>query len=216
MTKSANNRVNKKSSCVNLWITLRKFTQNTIDKLDKESWVYTLFVEKTRNMRITLFAGALLGCFFIFKSDEISNFWKWIKVQSTEMYSSKPTLMSDPIGVFSQAFIGYTNELDPIDKSKLINLKFESITRFRLSVDRFNAEFSSTAKNKYFPGCQIIIEGILDNANGGISEGNYITITDCKGKGKARLNGFKLVAFPPDINVMLAPSNYALLKIETE
>lgn len=146
-------------------------------------------------------------------SDEAKDIWKWIKLHAQEAIATGPTLSNDPIGVFSRSFVNYTNGIAPIDKESLIPLNFHSITRYKLDAVRFKSEFSIQSNGSNWAKCLLIVEGALSKADGGVDKGSYVTYTQCQNSNKnIVLDGYTLVAFPPETNKMLAPPEYYLYK----
>ena len=174
------------------------------------------FRRRLREFRVTIAATAIVGTIAAFNSDEIEDIWRWIKLQAQEMAATGPTLSTDPIGVFSRSVIGYTESLGSIDQSALIPLRFTSITRFRLDAVRYKAEFIVDKNARTLNDCLLVIEGALDSAEGGIAEGSYLSIVQCPSHAAKMLDSFSLVAFPPEVNTLLAPANYYLIETTGE
>lgn len=183
---------------------------NQLDQL-KEDTKLVSFKKKLREHKIVLIAGAVLLGGAALNADKVEDIWRWIKLQAAETIASGPTLSSDPIGVFSRSFIGYSESMGGIDQNLLIPLNFTSITRFKEDAVRFKSEFKVQESARLLAGCDLVVEGILDGADGGVSDGNYLAVVTCKGRRSKMLEGFKLVAFPPLVNTLLAPPNYYLL-----
>ena len=163
-----------------------------------------------REHKIVLIAGAVLLGGVALNADKVEDIWRWIKLQTAETIATGPTLSTDPIGVFSRSFIGYSESMEGIDQNNLIPLDFTSITRFKEDAVRFKSEFKVQESARLLASCDLVVEGILDGADGGVSDGNYLAVVACKGRRSKMLEGFKLVAFPPQVNALLAPANYFL------
>lgn len=172
------------------------------------------FSRRIREFRITIFAVLVLSVVAALHTSEIEDIWRWIKLQAQEMAATGPTLSTDPIGVFSGSFITYTEAMTDIDKDLLLPLHFTSITRFRLDAVRFKAEFEVDKSARTLSNCHLVVEGALNTAEGGIADGNYLTIIQCPGHGPRMLDTFKLIAFPPEMNTLLAPAEYYLREIK--
>lgn len=175
-------------------------------------------IDKTK-LFIVEHKGAIVSCIIIFmiifnNTSTIENVWKWIKLQGSSLVESGPTLKSDPIGVFSRSFIANTMGMTDIDKSNLIPISFNTITRYKNDPVLFKTEFIVSPDAKKLTSCTLEITGFLDSSNGGIEGGNYLTMMTCKGYSKQVLKGYKLLAFAPEVNALLAPPNYYLFKVD--
>lgn len=183
---------------------------NRLNELKGETKTVSLR-RRLREHKVVLIASAVLLGGGALNADKAEDIWRWIKLQAQEAIATGPTLSTDPIGVFSRSFIGYSESMEAIDQDKLIPLDFTSITRFKEDAVRFKSEFKVQESAYLLAGCDLVVEGLLDGVEGGVSDGNYLAVVSCKGRSSKMLEGFKLVAFPPQVNALLAPPNYFLL-----
>ncbi|MDW2322709.1 hypothetical protein R7127_20790 [Vibrio sp. 1159] len=167
-------------------------------------------VKNLKEHKVALGAALIISAGVALNTSSVENVWKWIKLQAQETMATGQLLSENPIGVFRSTFIGYTGDIKDYDQSKLIALKFDSITLYKNDAVRFKSEFIIQQSDYQFNDCPLMVEGILDGADGGISEGNYLTVLACDGQPSRLLDNYRLVAFPPEKNALLAPANYYL------
>lgn len=184
-----------------------------LDAIKEDGWLKNSF-KKFNGFKLSISLIVILSSIFIFQTDEVKDIWRWIKVQAHEAFASGPTLSTDPIGVFSNSFVMYSENIGELDTDDLLPLVFRSITRFKLDALRFKAEFTVTSRGGQWSGCSLMAEGSLDKADGGVDSQNYITYIKCESENSILLEGYQLLAFPPEVNRKLAPAEYYLHRLE--
>ncbi|MDH1472615.1 hypothetical protein [Shewanella sp. GD03713] len=167
-------------------------------------------VGRIGDYKLALVASSIVVAVFVLQSEEVHDIWRWIKLHTQEAMATGPTLTSDPIGVFSSSFVRYTKEKGELNPDFLLPLNFLSITRFKLDAIRFMAEFTMVEKAGTWADCKLTVEGALDGADGGITPDSYIAYLNCPNRENVLLEGYELLAYPPEVNEMLAPANYFL------
>lgn len=182
---------------------------NQIDAIP-EATKFDKFRGKIKGYKLGLAVSSLVVGAFVFQSEEAHDIWRWIKLQAQEAMASGPTLNTDPIGVFSRSFVGYTETKGELDQDHLLPLNFHSITRFKLDAIRFKSEFTMIENTGKWADCNLTVEGILDAADGGISPDNYVAYVRCSNGRNVLLEGYELLAYEPEVNALLAPANYYL------
>jgi hypothetical protein len=182
---------------------------NQIDAIP-EATKFDKFRGKIKGYKLGLAISALVVGAFVFQSEEVHDIWRWIKLQAQEAMASGPTLKTDPIGVFSRSFVGYTETKGELDQDLLLPLNFHSITRFKLDAIRFKSEFTMVENTGKWADCKITVEGTLDAAEGVISPDNYVVYVRCSNGRNVLLEGYELLAYEPEVNAFLAPANYYL------
>lgn len=166
--------------------------------------------------KVALSAALIISAGVALNTSSVDNIWRWIKLQAQEAMATGQLLSENPIGVFRSTFIGYTGDIKDYDQSKLIPLKFDSITLYKNDAVRFKSEFVVEPNDFRFSDCPLTIEGMLDGADGGITDGNYLTVLACNGQQSRLLDNYRLVAFPPEKNELLAPASYFLYETTKE
>ncbi|HHY0525302.1 TPA: hypothetical protein ACVU4L_001957 [Vibrio parahaemolyticus] len=167
-------------------------------------------VQFLKEHKVALSAALIITAGVALNTSSVKDVWKWIKLQAQEAMATGQLLSENPIGVFRSTFIGYSGDIKDYDQSKLIPLKFDSITLYKNDAVRFKSEFIVEPNELRFSDCPLVIEGMLDGADGGISDGNYLTVLACSGQQSRLLENYHLVAFPPEKNELLAPASYYL------
>ncbi|EPR7484084.1 hypothetical protein MKR81_26610 (plasmid) [Vibrio campbellii] len=182
---------------------------NQLDAIPEETKLEKI-LGKVKGYKLGLAVSSLVVGVFLIQNEEAYDVWRWIKLQAQEAMASGPTLNNDPIGVFSRSFVGYTKTMGELNPELLLPLNFHSITRFKLDAIRFKSEFSMVEKTSKWEDCNLTVEGMLDAADGGISPENYVAYLRCSNGRNVQLEGYELLAYPPEVNAMLAPANYYL------
>lgn len=169
-------------------------------------------LSKLKKVHVGVWVLLVIATIAYLRRDDIEHVYLWIKVQSYElMAGGKPTLSTDPIGVFDRTFIRYSEKFKNIPKDQLTPLVFDTITRYKLDAMRYTSTFNFKEGTSYADhGCTLSSEGSLLMATGGMTDDNYILVLTCDGREPKILTGAKLIAFPPEINEMLAPADYYL------
>lgn len=179
--------------------------------LQKQSFVGEL-KNKFKRIHVGIWVALLFGLVAIVRMDDVVHIYKWVKVQSYElMAGGKPTMSTDPIGVFDRTYIAYSSKYKNLPQKDLIPLVFDSITRYKLDALRFTAAFGFGEGTAYADNyCRLSTEGGLLRSTGGVIDDNYILVLTCDGRDPKVLTGAKLIARPSEVNQMLTPADYYL------
>lgn len=186
-----------------------------LNKLNEQPIIKTKtrIINAIKSTKIITYIVVLGISLSIFNSDKVEDVWRWIKLTVEDNLTQGDTLSKRPIKTLSDSFLDYTKSLGDINTENTVPLTFTSVTRFKANDTKFKAVFyvSATQNRKLNKNCTIEVDGILSKPSGGISDNNYSIVLSCKGKDDHAMKGYKLIAFPPDANVMLSPVVYSLL-----
>lgn len=163
--------------------------------------------------KVIIVSACILAFSGVLQHEKVKDVWSWVRLQTQEMLATGPTLSSDPIGIFSKTFLSVSSGYKDVNRDGLIPLSFSSITRYHNNPVRFKAVFTIHSNEQKFYGCEVVVQGVLNSPEGGMTDGNYISVLSCDGQGTMNLSSYTVLAFPPAVNSMLVPAEYFLYQL---